>query len=70
MKKYTYVWVQNVYTDEEHKFNSLKKAVEYAITLKDDTNLLHIGYFNLDYYRKGDTFNTLYNRCKEIIKNI
>lgn len=70
MKKYTYVYVQNIYTDKEYKFNSLKKAVEYAISVKDETNLIHIGYYNLDYYKNGDTFDTLYKRCKEIIKNI
>ena len=63
-------YVQNTITDEEIKFSSLKKAVEHCVALKDMNTLIHIGGYNLDYYIAGDTFDTLYARCKEILDTI
>lgn len=50
------------------RFTSLKKAVAYAIESKDTAFLIHNGAFNFDYYRYGDTFETLYARCKAMEK--
>ena len=63
-------FVQN--TDEvennEVEFNTLDKAVEGCIDAKDEAYLIHVGYWNLDYYKKGDTFEILKARCENIIK--
>lgn len=63
-------YVQHCFTDCQVGFSSLTAAVRYAVSQKDTNLLVHIGFFNLDYYRNGDTFDTLYQRCVEIVKNI
>ncbi len=62
-------FVQNIYTDNEKKFQSLKKAVEFCIKEKNTCNLIHVGFWNLDYYQLGDTVETLIARCRKIIKD-
>lgn len=63
-------YVENTITEEEKSFNSLKKAVEYCIKQKNTNLLIHIGGYNLEYYEQGDTYETLYNKCKEILEKI
>lgn len=60
--------VENIFTDEVKPFRNLKKAVEYAIEQKDSSNLITCGNINLEYYMYGDTYDTLYARCKAIIE--
>lgn len=60
--------VENIFTDEVKPFRSLKKAVEYAVGQRDSTNLVTCGGVNLDYYMSGDTVETLYSRCKNVIE--
>ena len=40
----------------------------YCLEAKNEAYLIHIGYWNLDYYKKGDTFESLKARCENIIK--
>lgn len=67
-------YVQNIYTDEERSFNTLKKAATYAVAQDDTRNIIHIGKYNLEYYEIGDTVESLYNKCKatetEILKKL
>ena len=63
-------YVQDALTDKTKGFQSLKKAVEYCISEKNTSLLIHIGGYNLDYYKKGDTYTTLYNRCKDFINEL
>lgn len=63
-------YVQNALTDKTNGFSSLKKAVEYCITERNTALLIHIGGYNLDYYKIGDTYITLYNRCKDFINEL
>ena len=44
------------------------KAIEACLEAKNEAYLIHIGYWNLDYYKKGDTFESLKARCENIIK--
>ena len=55
---------------KEVTVHSLKRACELAVERGDVNTLIHIGFYNLDCYRKGDTVATLYGRCAEIIHNI
>ena len=44
-------------------------GIEYkSLDAKNKAYLIHIGYWNLDYYKKGDTFESLKARCENIIK--
>lgn len=63
-------FVQNTdeFENNEVEFNTLDKAVKWCINAKNDAYLIHIGYWNLDYYKKGDTFESLKARCENIIK--
>lgn len=63
-------YVQNTLTDKTKGFSSLKKAVEYCITEKNTALLIHIGGYNLDYYKIGDDFLSLYSRCKEYLNSL
>lgn len=60
--------------DYEKGFNSLKKAVEYALIEKYKNPyydyFIHIGGWNLEYCTNNDTFETLYEKCKNIINNL
>lgn len=59
-------YAQNTMTDSEMSFNSLEKAVAYAVRLHDTHILIHNGWFNFDYYEDHDTVETLLARCKAI----
>lgn len=50
------------------EYKSLDKAIEACLEAKNEAYLIHIGYWNLDYYKKGDTFESLKARCENIIK--
>jgi hypothetical protein len=63
-------YVQNTRTDEQRGFCSLTQAVEYAIKKADTNNLIHIGGYNVEYYLYGDTHESLYARCAEIIRGL
>jgi hypothetical protein len=66
--------IKNFYLEDfdgnEVRVNSLQRACELAVDRHDVHTLIHIGGYNLDYYRYGDTVETLYNRCVEIIHKI
>lgn len=51
-------------------FFSLTQAVEYVIAKANTNLLIHIGGYNLHYYLKGDTHNTLYLRCANTIATL
>ena len=62
-------YVEDIYNNhKEIRVSSLKKACEIAIERAETTTLIHIGSFNLDRYHIGDTYETLYQRCADIIK--
>ena len=63
-------YVQNTITDEQKGFCSLTQAVEYAIEKANTNLLIHIGGYNLEYYLIGDTFDSLYTRCANIIARL
>lgn len=64
-------YVENTLSNEKDKiFYSLKKAVEYVIEQANENLLIHIGGYNLEYYIKGDTVNSLYLRCSNIIATL
>ena len=66
--------IKNFYLEDfdgnEVTVHSLKRACELAVERRDVHTLIHIGYYNLDRYHYGDTVETLYNRCVEIIRKI
>lgn len=47
---------------------SLTAAVRFCVDKKDPSLLIHIGYWNLDGYKDGDTFNSLYKRCEKYLR--
>lgn len=49
---------------------SLWHACELAVNRHDTNILIHIGSFNLDYYMRGDTTLSLYDRCKKILASL
>ena len=68
-------YIEHTIKDGYIRFTSLKKAVEYGIQHKDnevfsDMLLITIGGYNLTKVHKSDTFESLYNRCKEAINTI
>lgn len=64
-------YVEHRYNDAPQKsFRSLIQAVQYAVTQADEDLLIHIGWYNLVYYKNGDTVEELYRRCKKIIADI
>lgn len=63
-------YVQNTITDREIVCHSLTHACEIVINQHDENNLIHIGGYNLDYYRKGDSVNSLFLRCVNILSGI
>jgi hypothetical protein len=63
-------YVQHSYTDEQKGFTTLTSAVKYVIEKKDHNLLIHIGGYNLDSYNRGDSFETLYNRCVNTLASI
>ena len=69
MKIKTY-YVEHTISSEYVTFKSLKKAVEYSIQKKNEMLIIHVGGWNLDGYNRGDTFETLYNRCKKYLAEI
>lgn len=67
VKKY---YVAHSYLDEEKTFKTLSGAVKYVIEQKDPNLLIHIGGYNLDSYNRGDSFESLYNRCVDTLASI
>lgn len=68
-------YVENTYNDNINRFDTLKKAIEYGLKHKNDfyfsdVLLITIGGYNLTFISKSDTYESLYNRCKEIINTI
>ena len=64
-------YVTNTISNEKDKvFYSLQKAVEYVIEQANENLLIHIGRYNLEYYIKGDTVNSLYLKCSNIIATL
>lgn len=81
MAHYIY-YVENTFSDEKpEQFTSLKKAVERTIELASaefnpvwakhfDKWLISLPCYNLEYYHRGDTFETLYERCKKTFNEL
>ena len=69
-------YVENTNANEHKRFSSLKKAIEYAVEKNKEEKsyypflLIHIGWYNLEYCTNEDTFETLYEKCKNIINNL
>lgn len=57
-------YVELTYEDTNIPFKSLLKAVKFAVESENTSALIHNGYRNFDYYRKGDTIETLLARCE------
>lgn len=69
MKKY--FGVEHVFTNKVKRFTSLKKAIEFVLDSDEPRYYLpFVNNINLDYYQYGDTFETYYNRCYDIVKSI
>lgn len=60
--------VEHIFSGKVVDFKRLKDAVKYSIEEADTANLILCGNINLDYYRDGDTEESLYQRCEEIVK--
>lgn len=64
-------YVQNIETDATKSFASLRKACLYAYENKKerfDTNLVHIGFFNLEYAESYTSFDEYYKACRKVLK--
>ena len=56
------------YGETVFKANSLKKIVEYLIEEKNENLLPHNGYMNGCPYEKGESYDSLYEKNKFLLK--